>query len=316
MILFGPQIDNINLAIFINLLIYSVFLLAVPIIFTLVISLIKPKLSKSGNFYLYAFSSAILLIVGTVGLIGDGIKDFQSFIETNSYISSLATSYKILISVFSIAGACFLGLLSVIGIRYLFVKIFGEIHINHSIHQHNDHIFNENEIEPIDQIKNSKKHSILVIVLLLTHRMIDGFVLGSSVAHLTNSIDKLNIGLLIVFNIHIILEILIVYYRQIQYGQKRSKAVINTILTLLMIIPVMFIGAFINRYLEIIGWLLPLVSVSGGCVLSFVSVIELAPEFIHFKKAETWTWYKILIFFALGIIIAISLIMLDMQIGH
>ena len=65
-----------------------------------------------------------------------------------------------------------------------------------------------------------------------------------------------------------------------------------------------------------IGWLLPLVSVSGGCVLSFVSVIELAPEFIHFKKVETWTWYKILIFFALGIIIAISLIMLDMQIGH
>lgn len=316
MIIFGSQINNDNLALFINLLIYSAFLLVVPILFTLLISLLKPKLSKKGNFYLYAFSSAILLIVGTVGLIGEGIHDFQSFIESNTSINSLNMSYKILIAVFSVVGACFLGLLTVIAIRYVFVKIFGEIHIDHSIHQHNDHIFNENDVELIDKMKNSKKHSILVIILLLTHRTIDGFILGSSVAHLTNDIEKLNIGLLVVFNIHIILEILIVYYRQIQYGQKRWKAVINTILTLVMIIPIMFIGAFINKYLDNIGWLLPLVSISGGCILSFVSVIELAPEFIHFKKAETWTWYKIIIFFGLGIILAIALIMLDFQIGH
>lgn len=311
MLIFGQKMDNINLAIFINLLIYSGLLLALPIIFTLIISKFKPKLSKVGTFYLYAFSSAILLMVGTVGLIGEGIEGFRDFIETNQTITSLNSAYKILIAIFSVAGASFLGLLFVIGLRYLFVKRFGELHINHSFHQHNDHIFNENEIDVIHQQSNTKKQALLVIILLLTHRTIDGFILGSSVAHITNESTKLNIGLLVIFNIHIILEVIIVYYRQIQYGEKKKKAVLYTILTLVMIVPIMFVGAFINKYLQAIGWFLPLVSISGGSILSFVSVIELAPEFIHFKKTETKTWYKILAFFALGIVLSVTLIILD-----
>jgi len=87
--------------------------------------------------------------------------------------------------------------------------------------------------------------------MLLSHRLIDGLVLGLSVYQLTtNGVNKANLALIITFNIHLLLEVVIVYYRQIQYGEKKSKAILFNFITLILIIPIMFLGAFIGKFLN------------------------------------------------------------------
>lgn len=302
--------NNYNLALLVNLLIYTSLLIIIPIIFTLVLSFIKPKLSNKYNFYLYSFSSGMLLMIGTVGLLGDGINEFKEYIFSLTTINE--TSKNVIVP-FTLCFTIIFGSCFVLLIRYLFVKKFGEMHIDHSHHSHNEHIFNENEIENINY--KNKKQALLVILLLLSHRIIDGFVLGANVAYITSG-SPFNVGFLVIFNIHILFEVVIIYYRQVQYGTSKKKAILFTIGTIILIVPIMFIGAYLNKYLNNVGWLLPLFSVGAGSLISFVSIIELAPEFIHLKKADNKIWYKTLILFILGIAISIALISLHQHPTH
>lgn len=310
---------NINLAIFVNLLIYILILLTVPSLFILLLSFIKPKLKPTSNFYLYAFSSAIFVLIGTVGLIGESLEHGREYIsglrsgntpKVNEAIEAgLATGLAIGIT----AGGALIGLTVVILFRFLFIKKFGEIHHTHGMHGHNDLITNVHDID-----SKTIKAAWLVIFLILSHRMIDGFILGGATYRFTFGSNKglntfgsnegLNIGFIITFNLHILVEAVIIYYRQIQYGQKRWKAVMYNFLTTLVIVPIMFLGAYINPYLQELGWFLPVVNASGGAIITFVGIIEIVPEFIHFKDMQSKEWYKVIIAFALGIIVALILL--------
>ncbi|SFW06918.1 Uncharacterised protein [Chlamydia abortus] len=90
--------------------------------------------------------------------------------------------------------------------------------------------------------------------MMLSHRIIDGLVLGISVYQVTaNGISKANLGLIITFNIHLLLEVVLIYYRQLQYGEKKGKAILFNFVTLLLIVPIMFIGAFLGKYINKVG---------------------------------------------------------------
>lgn len=297
---------NINLAIFVNLLIYILILLTVPSLFILLLSFIKPKLKPTSNFYLYAFSSAIFVLIGTVGLIGESLEHGREFIgrlETNN-ILRVNEAIEAGLAIGITAGGALIGLTVVILFRFLFIKKFGEIHHTHGMHGHNDLITNVHDID-----SKTIKAAWLVIFLILSHRMIDGFILGGTTYRFTSdSNEPLSIGFIITFNLHILVEAVIIYYRQIQYGQKRWKAVMYNFLTTLVIVPIMFLGAYINPYLQRLGWFLPVVNASGGAIITFVGIIEIVPEFIHFKDMQSKEWYKVIIAFALGIIVALILL--------
>lgn len=301
---------NINLAIFVNLLIYILILLTVPSLFVLLLSFIKPKLKPTSNFYLYAFSSAIFVLIGTVGLIGESLEHGREYISRlrSGNIRKVNEAIEAGLAIGITAGGALIGLTVVILFRFLFIKKFGEIHHTHEMHGHNDLITNVHDID-----SKTIKAAWLVIFLILSHRMIDGFILGGATYRFTSrftsdSNQELNIGFIITFNLHILVEAVIIYYRQIQYGQKRWKAVMYNFLTTLVIVPIMFLGAYINPYLQRLDWFLPVVNASGGAIITFVGIIEIVPEFIHFKDMQSKEWYKVIIAFALGIIVALILL--------
>lgn len=298
--------NNLHLAIFVNLLIYILILLTVPSLFILLLSFIKPKLKPTSNFYLYAFSSAIFVLIGTVGLIGESLENGREFIGRleSGNILKVNEAIEAGLAIGITAGGALIGLTVVILFRFLFIKKFGEIHHTHGMHGHNDLITNVHDID-----SKTIKAAWLVIFLILSHRMIDGFILGGTTYRFTFGSNKgLNIGFIITFNLHILVEAVIIYYRQIQYGQKRWKAVMYNFLTTLVIVPIMFLGAYINPYLQRLGWFLPVVNASGGAIITFVGIIEIVPEFIHFKDMQSKEWYKVIIAFALGIIVALILL--------
>ena len=294
---------SLEAAIAVNLIIYVVLLITVPSLFILVISFIKPKIKEKTNFYLYAFSSAFFIMIGTIGLIKEGFESSQSYTEhLHQYDNSKII--KDLITAAIIGGGAIVGLTAVIVFRFLFVKKTGELHDSHTNHSHDDHIFNLSDIV-------NPKAAWLVIFLILSHRTIDGFALGGTVAKNSDATEEINLGLVIAFNIHILIEVLIVYYRQVQFGQKRWKAVLYNFYTLLAIVPIMFIGAYINKYLVQVGWILPFVNVSGGSVVTFVGIIELVPEFLHHKKMTAKEWYKLIACFSFGIIFSLVFLSLS-----
>ncbi|MDE5766946.1 MAG: ZIP family metal transporter [Malacoplasma sp.] len=293
--------NSLESAIAINLLIYIVLLITVPSLFILVISFIKPKIKEKSNFYLYAFSSAIFIMIGTVGLIKEGFESSQAFSET---LINFSKTSQDLVTAAIIGCGAIIGLTVAILFRYLFVKKSGEVHLSHENHSHDDHIFNLSDID-------NPKAAWLVIFLILSHRTIDGFVMGGTIAKISDATETINLGLVITFNIHILIEALMVYYRQIQFGQKRWKAVLYNFYTLLALIPIMFIGAYINKYLVYAGWVLPLANISGGSVITFVGIIELVPEFLHHKKMSSKEWYKLIICFSVGIVFALVFLSLS-----
>ncbi|MDE5553531.1 MAG: hypothetical protein K2I67_03185, partial [Malacoplasma sp.] len=284
----------------INLLIYIVILLGVPSLLIIGISFIKPTIKEKTSFYLYAFSSAVFIMIGTLGLLKESFEGSSEFVESLHESSEIETK---LISIGIIVGGALIGLVIVVLFRYLFVKKVGEIHSLHENHSHSDHIVNVKDID-------NPKAAWLVIFLILSHRTIDGFVLGGYVAKVSVGIPA-NLGIVITFNLHIIIEVIIIYYRQIQFGEKRWKATLYNFYTLLALVPIMFLGAYINKYLDKIGWILPLTNASGGAIITFVGIIELVPEFLHNKKMIAKEWYKVIISFGIGIIFTLILLSFD-----
>ncbi|WP_412031707.1 hypothetical protein [Metamycoplasma buccale] len=299
---------NLELTIFVNLLIYILILLAVPALFLTIISFFKFKISGKKTIYLYAFSTGMFLIIGSAGFIKEGIILLEQWFHDKGsngglkYTGGSTTLEQTFIALI-VGISSLIGLTIVILGRYLFVKKSKtEPHEHHSDHAHSDHLITFRDID-------NPKAAWMAILMLLSHRIIDGLVLGFSVYQMSGSgYTNANVALIVTFNLHILLEIVIVYYRQIQYGETKKKAILYSFLTLLLLIPIMFIGAFLGKYIDRVGWLLPSLQIMGGAVIVFASVIELVPEFIHYRNEGVKTIYGTLITLAVAIIFTLVIL--------
>ncbi|WP_373436977.1 ZIP family metal transporter [Metamycoplasma equirhinis] len=295
-------IDNLYLRIFANLIIYVLIILAVPVLLQLFLSIFKTKISDKKSIYLYAFSTGMFLMIGSIGFMQEAFLNLR-------WIHSLGISefqYNAWLALI-IGSSSLLGLIIVILGRYIFVKISKKtnihIHNDHSEHGHSDHLISIKDID-------NPKAAWMAIIMLMSHRIIDGVFLGYGVFALTySSTDyKAIIPLLITFNIHIILEVIIVYYRQIQYGQKKWKAILYNLLTIALIIPFMFLGAFLGKEIRDSRWILPVLYALAGSIIIFMAVFELIPEFIHVRNQNPKTLYMTFAIFAAAIVITIIIL--------
>ena len=283
--------NNFELTIFVNLLIYSLILFSVPLLFMGLLSCFKIKINKKATIYMYAFSTGMFLIIGAAGFIKEGYIGLETWFHDSSaiggyqYTGGNVRIEQAFIAIIVLVTA-FLGLGIVILSKYLIAKKSKnvELHKDHAEHGHSDHIISFNDID-------NPKAAWVAILMMLSHRIIDGLVL------------------IITFNIHLLLEVVLIYYRQLQYGEKKGKAILFNFVTLLLIVPIMFIGAFLGKYINKVGWLMPSWEIFGGVIIVFMAIVELVPEFIHFRNEDRKTIFTTLTLLALGIII--TLIMLS-----
>ena len=297
---------NLELTILVNLLIYILILLSIPLIFMGIISLFKVRVTSKKSIYLYAFSTGMFLMIGAAGFIKEGYVLLEQWFHDSSTTGGLKyTGGKPLIEQSYIA--LIVGLSALIGLGTVILGRFlltrkKELHKDHKEHDHSEHFVSFNDID-------NPKEAWTAILMLLSHRLIDGLVLGLSVYQLTtNGVNKANLALIITFNIHLLLEVVIVYYRQIQYGEKKSKAILFNFITLILIVPIMFLGAFIGKFLNKVGWLIPSLEILGGSIIVFMAIVELVPEFIHYRNENKKVIYTTLIVFALSIILTLILL--------
>ena len=213
--------SSIELILFVNLIVFSLVITAVSIGVNLIVVAIRPKIKSNTNFYLYAFSTGLLIIIGTVGLLAEGIKNANE-------------GFNIVLAVTIVTCGSSAGLIFTVTLRYLLSKKFKHKHNQHSLHDHSEHM-----ISVLDT--DDPKAAWLVIGLLLAHRSIDGFTLGSWIPKMIEHETKINFGFFIAFFLHIIFEVIFIYYRQIQYGQKKWKAVLYNFYTLLALAFFIFI---------------------------------------------------------------------------
>ena len=304
----ASKFGNLEIAILVNLLLYLSILLIVPMVFMGIMSIFKIKVTSKKSIYLYAFSTGMFLIIGAVGFLKEGYINLENWLHTKGNRGGLQyTGGNVLLEqiiIASIAGlAALLGLGSVLLSRYLISKKNKtELHEHHEEHGHSDHLISFNDID-------NPKAAWIAIIMLLSHRIIDGLVLGISVYQMTSSeIKNPNIALIVTFNLHLLLEVVITYYRQLQYGEKKSKAILFNFITLLLIVPMMFIGAFLGKYSNRVGWLMPSFEILGGSIIIFMAVIELVPEFIHYRNEGPKVIYTTLIIFAFSIVFTLILL--------
>ncbi|ACF07027.1 Uncharacterised protein [Metamycoplasma arthritidis] len=298
--------NNVELTILVNLLIYIAILLGIPMLFLSFLSLFKLHPTNKKTIYLYAFSTGMFLMIGAAGFIKEGWVLLEQWFHKKDGgllltkgIVALEQSFIAMIVGYS----AMIGLAIVIIGRYVFIRTAKvDFHKKHSDHGHSEHITSFRDID-------NPKAAWSAILMLLSHRIIDGLVLGITIYQVTiNGVNKANIPLIVTFNIHILLEIIIVYYRQMQYGEKRTKAILFNFITLLLIIPIMFFGAFLGKFLDRIGWLIPSLEIMGGTIVIFMSIIELVPEFIHYRNEKVKTIYGTLATIALAMVFTLVLL--------
>ncbi|AZZ65754.1 hypothetical protein DMC14_003120 [Metamycoplasma phocicerebrale] len=303
----GLASANLYLLLFLNLLVYIPILVALPLLLMGLLSLIKTeKIRNNKNFliYIYAFSTGMFLMLGAFGFLREGYDIAKSYTHGGTFVQSSEIIRTL--TVVGIMGiSALIGFSLVIGGRYLFIKKAKiDPHTEHEEHNHSDHLISFKDID-------NPKAAWLAILLLLSHRVIDGFFIGYTIFKIIVSKNTFSssLMLLITFTLHILFEISIVYFRQIQYGEKKRKAVMYNFLTFILIIPFIFMGAFFGTFLGgTLKWIQSGILTMGGAIIVFTSVFELIPEFIHIRNKNTKTLYSTFITFSAAIVITIILL--------
>lgn len=292
----SPTWSNPELNVFFNILFLLGLAIVVPSLIVIFISFFRFKISQKVQIYLSSFTAGLILILGTVGLIAEGIHSLQEhFHETNAN--------SILQTVGIIGSGVFIGVGLVILTKWLLSKNKHELHEHHHSHGHSEAVFNAADID-------NKKIKWLPIILLALHRCVDGITLGLMANTSHNDILGFeNWGMLIVFIIHLIPTSIIIYFIQLDiHKNNKVKAVGYTILMAVVMVPFTFIGGYLSSLFNDQYWLMPLLFSISGSLMTVMTILEIVPEFIHNRNAGIKEWLGIIASIGFGILLAVVLI--------
>ena len=279
------------------ILIISSIVILIPWIYGLLLPIIKPNLSKKGTMYLYAFSSGFFIILAIFGFYAEAKEELTVYLE-NQHFDQIS-SFAITIGV--IGGGAFLILGLSILIKWCIGKKLSkkEDDTLETSHDHSHLIYNVNDVNP--------KTKILGLLLLLSHRVPGGLIIGFLIANIQqNGFDVTSIIFLVTFVLHIIPEELILYYRQMEMGIQKWTAARNSFFGTLLLVPFIFIGAYASDALSHNIILMSFLKVCVGSLILFSALVEFIPEFLH-NKMEGKEWYITITLLMLGIIFGLIL---------
>lgn len=286
------------------------------LIFTVsILYLFKIKIPKERMKYVYAFSSGFLLITAIVGQWVSARHNLQSFWESQNSSASDPdpTIGQSFISIAIVLGGIFLGSLVAFGMK---------IASSHDKHNHDetihsvkhDHKFTSHPSilsTPVEDIHESKVHKErnTIIYMILSHRIPAGLIIGILLVNFNFDDGEYSLAALLAFLVHMIPDMLIVYYARVDAGYSRLNSFIFSIFAKLIIIPFIFIGITASEFTSMTSpstfWIIPIFLSMAGIIMTWGSIFELAPSFIHAKtNKET---YRIIFMFIIGLSLAMSI---------
>ncbi|MEA4333602.1 ZIP family metal transporter [Mycoplasma sp. 1232] len=176
------------------------------------------------------------------------------------------------------------------------------------VHYHPDYIFSNDESiikaeqEAINSASNKLK--VIALLLLLTHRIPEGLLLGYNLNLAANGHENsLTMAYFASLVLHLIPEETIFYFRLREAGYSRIQSLLLSFLGLSLFLPFMLIGCYAGAAIEK-NWILKgmMMSAIAG-IFIFTTLIEFIPEFYHSHMSKK-KWYFILAFLFIGVIFA------------
>ena len=275
----------------------------------------KIRLNKRHIKFVYAFSSGFLLITAIVGQFISARSNLTEHWEKLN-LATLPTGAdpdptfsQTTISIAILIGGLVLGTL----IAYAMKKISTHEH-NHEkgMHKgHNHEILKHSPLDSVDVIMHESKvhkEKTPVIYMILTHRIPAGLLLGILLVNFNNG-GEYSLAALLVFILHTIPDMTIIYYARIEAGYSRLNSFIFSIFAKLILIPFIIIGVAIANSIDINSastyWIMPIMLVTAGIIMAWGAIFELAPSFMNLKDSKDV--YKIIFTFITGIGLSLAI---------
>ncbi|WLP85314.1 ZIP family metal transporter [Mycoplasma seminis] len=180
------------------------------------------------------------------------------------------------------------------------------------VHTHPDYIFNQEEnlaqAEETIIHKSEPKMKLIALMLLLTHRIPEGILLGYNLSlATTGKTNNLTTAYFLSLILHLIPEESIFYFRLREAGFSKIKSLLLSFLGLSLFLPFMLIGAYVGRSIDQLWWLKAMTFAAIAGIFLFTSIVEFIPEFYHNHMPKK-KWFKVLLSLFIGIIVAVAIL--------
>ncbi len=282
-----------------NLSIISLIVMGIPMLLFLILVFSKKKISENTNIYLYAFSTGMLVVLATFGLMGESLHELEGFFKKNP---NMTHTNEILTEIGIIGGGAVLGLILAVCLKTVVFKIQKTKTFSHD--GHSDSKCCVVNIEELIH-KNGKIASIFIIS---THKFIDGISLGVLANSATTLFAFENLGTIILFLLHDLPIFIIIFYIQKSLNMPNKKIFWYSLLLSFITVPFIFIGGFLGNWLEdSLPLFMPFIESMIGAILLFTTLMEIVPEFIHNHHLCSKHWYITVAWLSFGMILSIVL---------
>lgn len=316
----------------INATILMVLAVGIPALCVGILALFKIKISPRNSMYLYAFTSGLMILLGTVGLIGEGIEHLRGYFESNEATTGLASEpQNVAIIVAVLIAGVLVGMGAVFLTRHLVVrkerleqrisadqKALNQIGLERlencidGVCEHSDAVYNYRDLEK-REARLQKSNKSIAIILMLSHRLVDGMSLGVFAPITGDGIATFaNWGIIIVFVLHLVPSSMVIYLTQLDLYKSRGKAYLYSLALLLVFVPFIYVGAFLSWGVGLNGqftfWIMPFLFTISGTILLLMSILELIPEFIDNRNMSKKQWLITILCLSAGIVLSIALL--------
>lgn len=301
-----------NLLILENVGLISLLVIGLPIIMVLMLFPTKNKLSEKSMIYMYAFSTGLLVILSTLGLIKESFHELEHMALENQNV--LPFSNEMINQIIIIGGGITSGLIFAITLK---VSIFKYKKYSISKKEFKDKSHSDEKCCVINFEELIKKNgTIASIFIISSHKFIDGISLGIFINSATSLFDFSFIGIILLFILHDLPITAIIFYLQRNSNISKLKSIFYIFILSFITIPFIFIGAFLGNYFETIpqlSWMIPFLEAMAGSMLLFTTIMEFAPEFIHNHHLCSKHWYITVLWLSLGIALSSILTMVHIH---
>ncbi|UWV80457.1 ZIP family metal transporter [Mycoplasmopsis cynos] len=304
-------------------------MLCVPIFIGLFFPIIGRNFKKSYSIYIHAFSTGFFLVLATFGFLRESLESASlfAFAKKGADVSQYTIyAYNILLIISGlIIGLIFSFVVKFVISYKLNKKLLGSKQLSSFIHLNipskrgiliiiytpRDVVISNSQdrIEIVDQTlfkKTESKLKIIALLLLLTHRIPEGLLLGYNLSLFIpndsgEAFFSITTAYFLSLVLHLIPEEVIFYVRLKDAGFSPIKALLLSFLGLSLFLPFMIIGMFVGSIINDAGKAIMFAAIGG--IFLFTALVEFFPEIYHinFNKKK---WILTLIVLFLGILVA------------